>query len=238
MGDFNVALDPELDTTSNFVHRKGIGIKKREVLQTLISNHDLTDVWRAINPKSTRYTVRTTISEGHTVLTRTDLFLASPSFLTSVSGSNILDSYCSDHNPLSLNMVIGEKLRGKGYWKFPEFLLSDPTYEEHVKTSIAQCIQDNPGANPGLLWDTVKTKIRGCTIDYLSSAKRKRKSQIEKVETEIHTATCKRDAVASTDPTACSMYVKRVQELQKELDTIYQNLKAPFLWKKGCNCIL
>ena len=148
-------------------------------------------------------------------------------------GSNILDSYCSDHNPMSLNMVIGEKVRGKGYWKFPEFLLSDQMFAEHVQDTISQCVHDNAGANPGLLWDTIKTSIQGSTIDYLSLAKHKRKFHIEKVEADIHTATCNRDLVACSDPTACTMYVKHIQDLQKELDVIYENLNAPFKTKKA-----
>ena len=95
-------------------------------------------------------------------------------------GSNILDSYCSDHNPMSLNMVIGEKVRGKGYWKFPEFLLSDQMFAEHVQGTISQCVHDNAGANLGLLWDTIKTSIQGSTIDYLSLAKHKHKFHYRK----------------------------------------------------------
>ena len=45
MGDFNVALDPELDTTTTFYHVANVGAHKRKILQTLIANHELTDVW-------------------------------------------------------------------------------------------------------------------------------------------------------------------------------------------------
>ena len=45
MGDFNVALDPELDTTTTFYHVANVGARKRKILQTLIANHELTDVW-------------------------------------------------------------------------------------------------------------------------------------------------------------------------------------------------
>ena len=45
MGDFNVALDPELDTTTTFYHVANVGACKRKILQTLIANHELTDVW-------------------------------------------------------------------------------------------------------------------------------------------------------------------------------------------------
>ena len=49
---------------------------------------------------------------GCHVLTCTDLFLASPALLTAVAGCNILPAYCSDHNPLFLDLVLGEQAPG------------------------------------------------------------------------------------------------------------------------------
>ena len=130
-----------------------------------------------------------------------------------MAGTQILDSYCSDHNPLSLSMVIGDNVKGKGYWKFPDFLINDPAYNKYISASISQCAKDNEGADPGLLWDTIKMNIRGSTIDYLVSAKKKRKMSIEKIEQDISRASRMRDAVAKVDPVRCTTYANRVDDL-------------------------
>ena len=208
MGDFNIALDPVLDTTTIYQHTQLHAVcRKREILHSLMDTHDLSDVWRSIYPKSTRYAVWSTTAGGKVALTRTDLFLTSPAFSTSVVGTSIEPSYCSDHNPLKLNMVIGDKVLNRGYWKFPEFLLNDPSYVASLPEVINYCVRDNSESSPALLWDTVKMSIHGFTIDYLSAAKRKRKMQIESVETAIYCASRMRDAMARMEPDCCSIYM-------------------------------
>ena len=172
IGDFNTALNPDLDTTTTAYHNFQSAVRKRTFLLSLLDTHELTDVWRAINPKRTRYTVRTNIHNHHTVLTRTDLQLTSPALLTSVVSTDIAPAYCSDHNPITLDLVIGDTAKGLGYWKFPDFLLSDVEFAAKLKLNIAQTLQDNREANPSLLWDTVKMNIRGCTIDHLGHVKK------------------------------------------------------------------
>ena len=106
--------------------------------------------------------------------------------------------------------------------------MSDTEYASVLKDTINFSLKDNVGVEPGLLWDTVKTSIRGSTIDYLSRSKKQRKQRIENVEYQIHRACKMRDFTAQTDPPHCSIYVRHVQDLQKELDIIYENLNAPF----------
>ena len=89
-----------------------------------------------------------------------------------MSATDILPTYCSDHTPITLDLVIWDSTSGKGYWKFPEFLLSDAEYASVLKSTIDFSLKDNAGVEPGLLWDMVKTSIRGSTIDYLFRAKK------------------------------------------------------------------
>ena len=113
------------------------------------------------------------------------------------------------------------------YWKFPEFLLSNADYSAELKVVVNQTIRENNdiNTNPGLLWDTVKNSIRG---DFLARGKCERKKKIEEVETQIFHAARMRDSIAPLDPERCNIYVNRIEKLQKELDTTYANLNAPF----------
>ena len=99
-----------------------------------------------------------------------------------------------------------------------------------MKVVVHQTVRENNdiNTNPGLLWDTVKNSIRGFTIDYLVRGKRERKKKIEEVESQIFRAARMRDSIAPLDPERCTIYVNRIEKLQKELDIIYVNLNAPF----------
>ena len=131
-----------------------------------IEAHALTDVWHTMNPFVGRYMVRAR-SLANPVFSRLDYFLTSPAMLTAVTNAEIEPSYCIDHNPITLDMVISEMERGKGYWKFPEFLLSDRSFCSELISHIKQLVHDNFGTEPGLLWETVKAGIQGFTIEYL-----------------------------------------------------------------------
>ena len=48
------------------------------------------------------------------------------------------------------------------------------------------------------------------------------------METQIFHAARMRDSIAPLDPERCNIYVNRIEKLQKELDTTYANLNAPF----------
>ena len=90
---------------------------------------------------------------------------------TAAVDSSIEDAFCSNHNPITFSFALGEP-KGKGYWKFPDFLTNDATFKAAMVQCIAETLKDNKGMEPGLLWDVVKSSIQGCAIDYLALAKR------------------------------------------------------------------
>ena len=219
-GDFNVVLDPHQDSTGTS-HTYN---RRRSIMLPFIDAHDLTDVWRTMNPFKLRYTVRKKLGT-HDTLSRLDYFLVSPVMLTSITNSAINPSYCSDHNPITLDFVIDSDKRGRGYWKFPEFLLSDGTFKLELRKVIQVTVQDNFDTEPGLLWDTVKAAIRGFTIEYLGRKKQERKRKIEHVEQQIHNNTLLRDTCAHAQAhDHAAYYANQVDVLQNELDDIFQEL--------------
>ena len=221
MGDFNTILSLKRDTTtsSSVLRFKA----KRDVLLPFIDNHELTDVWRAMHPMESRFTVRTKVGGGRAVLSRLDYFLVSPMFLTAVIDTDIDPAYCSDHNPTVLDFKLNGATRGWGYWKFPQFLTTDLEYKKELVANIAQTICDNPDCPAGLLWDTVKCNIRGLTIQYLAGKKRSRKEQIEQLESSIADAARLRD-LRGKDPYKAHFYAEKVQKLQSDLDTVFLRL--------------
>ena len=189
VGDFNIALNPQLDTTAtSLLSRCGTRSKVRELLLPFLEEHDLTDAWRAMHPVDVRYTVRSKLVHNKVVHTRADFFLVSPALLTSVVETDIKASFSSDHNPITMNFFLGGPNVGRGYWKFPDFLLSDENFKSALQTQIKETLFENPDTEPGLLWDTIKTGIRGLAIEYLARSKRIRKQKIKLVEQKLAVA--------------------------------------------------
>ena len=220
MGDFNVALNPDLDTTAKQ------SFCNRSVLLPFMELHELTDIWRALNPFKPHCTVRSKVGGGRTVLTRSDFFLSSPALLTGLVNAEIWNTYVADHNPITTEFFIGGPKQGKGYWKFPEFLLSDAGFKKNLKHKVSEVIQDNLDMEPGLVWDAVKLGIRGLAIDHLGKSKRERKQEIEKVEREISHVMHMRD-VLGFDPYHAQFYADRAEGLQEKLNQIYDRIGEP-----------
>ena len=130
-------------------------------------------------------------------------------------------------------MIDNKNTRGRGYWKFPKFLLADANFRSELVECIKQTVIDNEGTEPGLLWDTVKNSIRGFTIEYLSREKRQRKEKIEVLENQIAHHTLQRDQRAfEGDPYKAAFHTDQVDKLQNKLDKVYEELNnAAFKFK-------
>ena len=219
MGDFNSIIDPAVDSTRT--RFRAFEIQRRLLLKEFRDTHDLTDVWRVMHPFIPRYTHMAATKS----MSRLDYFLASPAMLTAIVRTNIEPQYLTDHNPISLSLNIASGSAGKGYWKFPDFLLRDKKFREELPQCIKQTVSDNIDTEPGLLWDVVKSAIRGLAIDYLARSKQERKKQIEKLECEICTTNQLRDSTAH-DPYRAAFYADKVKNLQSSLDAVYDNINA------------
>ena len=209
-GDFNAVLNAQID--ANVPRQSRFSLS----MNNFIENNDLTDVWRYLHPNEKRYTCYT---QPTAALSRLDLFLASPTFLTHIVSSEIHPAYCSDHCPISIDFTLAENERGKGFYRIPNFLLQETAYCKLIQQTILDTTRLNQEADPAVLWDLVKAKIRGVTIKYLSESKWDKKCRIEAVEGEIAQAPFERD-VADT-PDMIEHYSSKVKFLQIELDDIY-----------------
>ena len=234
VGDVNDILNPDLDTTAIFQSRNKH--KQHNAMISFMDTHELTDIWRSMHPFTSRYTVRSRGCHTGVTMSCTDYFLVSPAMLTATIASDILpatrmDKSCLDHNPISYDFVIGDKQKGKGYWKFPDFLLHDTTFTPQLLDNIKQTVRDNVDAEPGLLWHIIKMNVQGCAIDYLAKAKKDRKQRIEKVKLQIREAVVSGDEYAN-DPYKYMMYEEQANNYKNQLDSIYFDITERF-WKNS-----
>ena len=95
-GDFNIVMDKEMDTCN---YRNINNPQASKAVLEIVSEHELTDIYRHLNPTIRRFTWR---RKNPVKQARLDLFLASTSLLDITKKCSINSSYRSDHSPIEL----------------------------------------------------------------------------------------------------------------------------------------
>ena len=195
-GDWNVLLDPSVDARNYLSYRSKPN--SRNTIKQISSQLDLVDIFRKVYPSKRAYTWRKFNSIKQS---RLDFFLISDSLVTDVNFVDITPGYRSDHSIICLYVNTNKKNEGrKTYWKFNNSLLKDKSYIELTKKVISEVIKQyaipvyNPeninlvdknditfSINDQLFFETLLMEIRGSTIVYSSSKKRRE----EKEESDI-----------------------------------------------------
>ena len=131
-GDFNMTLNPELDS---YNYSNINNPNSRCVTLDIIKDHSLFDLYRHFHPDTRRYTWR---RYKPLKQARLDYFIVSESLIDLVESVNIKPGYRTDHSMLEVNILQSKFTRGKGVWKFNTNLLRDQAYLELIN----QCIKD------------------------------------------------------------------------------------------------
>ncbi len=77
----------------------------------------------------------------------------------------------SDHNLVTIKLIINNQDRGKGYWKLNCSLLGEADYAKMVKNTIAETAEGETEVNPMILWEIIKCNIRGELLYMLQEGK-------------------------------------------------------------------
>ena len=210
-GDFNIYMNPELDK------KGGICEKQSEcsvILQDLVDELNLCDIYRLQNPDKHRYTWRNKGINGW-VHSRLDMFLVSQDLQFQKIKALIYPSIKSDHSLIEINFDISKDwVRGKGFYKFNTSLLKDKFYVDMIE--ITELENENKSTqNKALFWDYCKCKFRGLTISY-SSFKSKQQKMVEaQLSAEVESL----EQVIGETPS--SDLLNRYQETKQLLEEIH-----------------
>uniref|UniRef100_A0A8C5MVH8 Reverse transcriptase domain-containing protein n=1 Tax=Leptobrachium leishanense TaxID=445787 RepID=A0A8C5MVH8_9ANUR len=159
-GDFNVALDPLVDSsTCNSTTPAHV---LRSIRRTL---HDrrLVDVWRALHPTERDYSY---FSQVHRTHTRIDYFFMQYHNLDLTSLATVEATTWSDHAPLK--MVIQSPLfrPRERQWRMNISMLDDPLIRTELHGLLENFFAENTTADTPLptLWEAHKAVVRGFFI--------------------------------------------------------------------------
>ena len=173
------------------------------------------DIWRVLHPTLKRFTWHSNTKPR--IHCRLDYFLVNNNINTRTQKVKIIAGYNSDHSAVHLHIKLSDNPRGRGLWKFNKNLLNNPSYCIKVKESINETIEDNPNTHDALMWETIKCKIRGMTIKFAATEKRKKIDKISTLTAELTKIQEERD----NTPEVCikmEEILQREENIKKQLD--------------------
>lgn len=146
-------------------------------------------------------------------------FFKDSSFIPAVESVEYLAIIVSDHAPLILDLSFTLNVREQSFWKLNSLLLSNEKFCKYVATNIDNFLEVNKkeGISYSLLWETLKSYLRGQIISYVAHVNRERRKQIQDLTNSIFNL----DRKYSESPSP-ELYKERIA-LQSKLNLLSTN---------------
>ena len=181
-GDFNCALDPVLDrsTQSEATH-----VRTRKTLANFMKDLRLTEIWRTQNPYEREYSCYSSSYKTHS---RIDYFLISMELLPNVKKCWYNTIVISDHAAVSMEIQLGMS-EHCSRWRLQAYLLQDPAFVKFVESCINNYFELNTDeTTASIRWEAFKAYIRGEIISYTSSKTKRHNQELRVLENQIKKA--------------------------------------------------
>lgn len=180
-GDFNLPLDPGLDTSSG---RSSLPFSVSRGMKKLLSTLHLVDVWRMLNPTSKDFSF---YSPVHNAYSRIDYIFLSHSLLEFPIKAEIASILWSDHAPVWSQIQLSPPTRSPPSWRLNDNLLTDVACLSDIRNAMANFITDHAHdtTSPTCKWEALKCVLRGIFISHGARLKRIRTGQIPTIINKI-----------------------------------------------------
>ena len=144
-GDFNLVLDLELDKLggSKTTHKNSV-----KVIETLMEQFNLNNVWRIQNPEKRQFTY--TQKQP-----RIECILVSGELMKAIPKTSIVPGYRSDHKIVFMTYDTAPLKKGPGFWRFNNSLLKDEQYCKEAIEIIVKYKKEKY-ASTTAKWDFIK----------------------------------------------------------------------------------
>ena len=161
VGDFNLTLKVDIDRKDSYCNNN----KSKTVLEDIMEEYQLKDVWRERNPDQREYSwIKRNVKLEKA--SRIDYALVSAGIDQHIENIMYFSSIKSDHRALFLAIELVNTERGKGYWKLNTELLSNREYVTMMNEELQKTCQLSSHKNPTERWELIKTRIRKSTAKY------------------------------------------------------------------------
>lgn len=198
-GDLNV----QLTTPHNGHTQPNSANTYAYLINSLLNDFQLEDIWSVKNPASTRGTFH----RNH-YSARLDYWFVPTEQANGKSTIEITPHPLLDHSMLTLCVDLSVNQRGPGIWKFNNNLLKDDNFNAGLAEEIGQALQE-PIDNPNIKWEWVKHKIREFTIKFTIKRNRERKHLTKNLQERLESLAQDFDLVGSPDVISEVVSIKR-----------------------------
>ena len=186
IGDFNLVLDVELDRYNTYNNNN----KAKNVIQDMMDEFYLKDVWRLQNQEKCEYSWRKGLGSNMKA-SRIDYALVSGGLDQKVQVPQYLASIKTDHRAFYMVIDTMESERGTGYWKLNVKTLYDVEYIQAINREIENCLASTVSKNPIDRWEILKSRIKKASINYTRNKSSEDKLIIGQLSEIINDYECK-----------------------------------------------
>ena len=131
--------------------------KERQVLNDILDEIDLIDIFRTFHSNAKEHTF---FSSEQRTISRINHNLGHKTNLSKIKKTEIISSIFSDHNTIRLDINYKEKtVRNTNTWKLKNMCLNNQQVTEEIKNFLAT--NDNENMTNQNLWDAAKAVLRG-----------------------------------------------------------------------------
>ena len=124
----------------------------------------LCDIWRVGNPDSRQYSWYKYHPNSN--FSRLDFFLVNVGLTSFFTSCKYLPGFRTDHSFIEMELEINPIERGRGFWKFNVSHLNKPGYDFKIRDVITKSLADTTDLKPDAIWENLKCKIIGASIDF------------------------------------------------------------------------
>lgn len=179
-GDWNCSLNFLVDRNNEEPHPVSAA-----VLKSFIVQNDLVDVWRDRN-KEVKHFTWTKVSQGRISVARLDRFYVKCAENNRIMGCDIFPCCLSDHNLITVNIVLSQAKFKSPYWKFNAALLKEREFIERFEMFWKEWVSKKKDFDNLIQWWEIgKTQIKIFCQQYSCFSTRKIKQKISEIEQEI-----------------------------------------------------
>ena len=153
LGDFNLTLDPELDS----LHTTTNNNNARQMLEQIMKECLLIDIWRIRNTEQKQYSY---FRHNPLKASRLDFALVSQGIQEMVEECFYVLGLLTDHSGMYMAIKFSGSDRGKGFWKFNTSHLKIPEFLEIINKNIEESTELASNLNLIAKWEFIKSKMR------------------------------------------------------------------------------
>ena len=156
----------------------------RNTVKQYMEAQELLDIWREMNPDIHRFTWRR--MNLSPIFVRLDFFLITDRLCQSISNTDILPSYKSDHSTPNIFLAFMDMSHGPGYWKLNTSLLDDQVFvtelDKIFEIELAQSYQDKCKH-----WEVIKLAVRNYVLQYAAKKKKETENKLAALQRKLKT---------------------------------------------------